>query len=154
MKRFGQDAANEINAEAMYFVARRIARWYAQVHGLDFRSMPMDEFVKWFKEIPRIMWPETMTMAEHYAIGDDEFETTITEHFALNMLKAARSMEGYECPCLHLRAGAFEGMDIEVDDRLVECQRTGGDLCRFRAVVHRNETAGGAERGPHKANGE
>ena len=32
--RFGQAAANEINAEAMRFVARRIAAGYARDHGL------------------------------------------------------------------------------------------------------------------------
>ncbi len=142
MKRFGQDAANEINAEAMFFVSRRVARWYTQVYGLDFEAMSMDELVKWFREIPRIMWTEVMTKVEHSAVGESEFETVVTEHFALSMLRAARSIDAYRCPCLEMRAGFFEGMGIEVRDSLIECQLTGGDVCRFRAVVNRGDGDG------------
>ncbi len=143
MKRYGQDAANEINAEAMLFVARRAARWYTNVHGLDFSTMSMDEFLKWFAPIPRIMWTEKMTEVEHVQVSDDEFETVVRKHFAINMLKAARSIEGYQCPCMPMREGFFEGMGMDVSDRLVECQRTGGDVCRFHAVVRRADTGDG-----------
>jgi hypothetical protein len=139
-KRFGQEVANEINAETMLFVARRIARWYAHVHGLDFAAMSMDEFVKWFKEIPRIMWTEEMTNPVHTATGEHEFETVVTEHFVIKMLKAARSLESYQCPCLEMRAGFFAGMGLEVDDSRLDCLASGGQACQFRAVVRRGGT--------------
>ncbi|MDR3035830.1 MAG: hypothetical protein LBV78_22500, partial [Kitasatospora sp.] len=41
LKRFGQDAANEINAEAIRFVARRAAMWYRRQSGAKFDEIPM-----------------------------------------------------------------------------------------------------------------
>ncbi|MEU5539635.1 L-2-amino-thiazoline-4-carboxylic acid hydrolase [Streptomyces sp. NPDC020362] len=138
-KRYGQDVANEINAEAMKFVARRVARWFVARHGVDHAKLPMDEFVAYFKEIPRAMWPEEMTNYQHTAVGDDTFETVVTEHFALKMLKAARSFDGYRCPCLEMRAGWFEGMGLDVEDRRSACMTHGDAVCRFRATVRRPE---------------
>ncbi|MCM2429998.1 L-2-amino-thiazoline-4-carboxylic acid hydrolase [Streptomyces sp. RKAG337] len=139
LKRYGQEAANEINAEAMLFVARRVARWYTARHDVDFEKLPMDEFVDRFKEIPRVMWPEDMTNYQHHAVGPDTFETVVTEHFALKMLKAARSFDSYRCPCLEMRAGWFEGMGLTVEDSRSECMTSGSEVCRFRATVRRTD---------------
>lgn len=140
-KRYGQDVANEINAEAILFVARRAARRYAGLHGLDFPAMPMSELVKRFAELVRLLWTEQMTDVEHVDLGGGEFESVVRKHFALDMLRAARSLDGYECPCMQMRAGLFEGAGLDVADRRLECQRTGGDVCRFRAVVRRGDDA-------------
>lgn len=137
LKRFGQDAANEINAEAIKFVARRVAAWYRYRNRLDFNELPMAEFVKWFESIPEIMWTSDMYAVQLTTLGEDEWETVVSRNFALNMLRAARVLDGYECPCLSMRAGWFEGMGVIVRDRRVECMRTGGGCCRFRAVVDR-----------------
>ncbi|SER55278.1 L-2-amino-thiazoline-4-carboxylic acid hydrolase [Actinokineospora terrae] len=135
LRRFGQEAANEINAEAIRFVFRRIARWYRHQHGLDFRAMSLDEFVKWFAEIPKISWNPAMMVAEHAVTGDDEWESVITKNYALKMLAAARALDGYECPCPQMREGWFEGMGVTVRDSRVSCVRTGGEVCRFHAVM-------------------
>jgi hypothetical protein len=142
LKRFGQEAANEINAEAMLFVCRRVARWYTARAGVDFASLPMEEFVKWFAEIPRIMWPESMMHVAHTARGEDAWESVITTNFALRMLRAARTLDGYECPCPQMREGWFAGMGVRVRDRRVECQRLGGTVCRFRSERERDTDPG------------
>jgi hypothetical protein len=136
-KRYGQEAANEINAEAMLFVARRVSTWYTQVHRLDFPTLPPDEFIKWFTELSRIMWTEQMTTVEHEFVDADVLETVVTEHFAVGMLRAAKSLADYRCPCLNMRAGFFAGMRLKASDELVECQTRGADVCRFRAVLDR-----------------
>lgn len=143
-KRFGADAANEINAEAIAFVARRIARWHTHAHGLDFATMPMDELVKWFGQLVGVMWTEDMTKVSHTADGENEFSSVVTDHFALRMLRAARSLEVYRCPCLRMRAGLFEGMGLEAEDELVGCQTQGADGCRFHAVLRRPRGGSGA----------
>jgi hypothetical protein len=142
-KRFGADAANEVNEEAIAFVARRIARWYTHANGLDFTTMPMDELVKWFGQIVAIMWTEGMTRVTHTADGENEFTSVVTDHFALQMLRAARSLEAYRCPCLRMRAGLFEGMGLQVEDRRIACQSDGSDSCQFHAVLRR--PLGGAD---------
>jgi hypothetical protein len=134
LRRFGPEVANEINTEALQFVCRRIARWYRTTHGLDFTQMPMAEFVKRFAEIPQISWTEKMMAVEHHALSEDEWETVISEHFVLKMLKAARSVESYRCICPEMRAAWFEGIGVSMTDRRLECMLEGAKVCRFRAV--------------------
>lgn len=136
-KRFGQQAANELNAEAIRFVARRVAQWYTKTHGLEFAQLPMDEVMDHLDGIFRAMSSDGMFEYELNGLGEDEWETVITKSNSLRMLRAARSLEGYECPCLDMRAGWFDGMGVTVRDKCVECQRTGAPACRFRAVLER-----------------
>jgi hypothetical protein len=138
LRRFGPEAANEINAEALRFVFRRIARWYTKTNGLDFAEMSMAEFVKWFAEIPRVSWTEKMMAVEHTATGEDEWETVIFENFALRMLRAARSLDGYRCVCPDMRAGWFEGMGVSITDTRLQCKLDGSEVCRFRAARNRS----------------
>jgi hypothetical protein len=133
LKRFGEDAANEINREAMTFVCRRAARWYTNKHGLDFRSMPMEKLVEFFEDIPRMMWPDSMMAIRHEVDDDDEWDSTVDRNYALPMLRAAGALDGYDCPCLAMREGWFAGMGISVRDERVACQRFEGDVCKFHA---------------------
>ena len=145
-KRFGQDAANEINAEALKFVARRVAAWCAQTYGIKLDpDLPLAEFLKSYEHVQHTMWPAGMMSVEHIVHSEDEFETVVTDNFALKMLRSAGSLEGYECPCLDMRAGWYEGVGISVQDSCLECERTGGSACRFRAVVTRPTPSSAAE---------
>ncbi|MGW0334181.1 hypothetical protein ACWD0J_20335 [Streptomyces sp. NPDC003011] len=137
LKRFGPEAANEINAEAVAFVARRLALWYTRKNGVKFGELRMDEFVEWFEGIPAAMWTDAMMEVQQIPCGEDEWETVVTKNFALKMLRVARALDGYACPCLDMRAGWFQGMGITVRDSLVECQRTGSEVCRFHATIVR-----------------
>jgi hypothetical protein len=145
LKRFGQEAANEINAEAIKFVARRSAMWYRKHSGLRFDEIPMDEFIAGFEHIPALMWTESMYVVEQTQLGEDEWETVVSRNFALQMLRIARTLDGYECPCLKLREGWFEGMGVAVSDTRIECLQTGASGCRFRAVRKRPEKEGGQQ---------
>jgi hypothetical protein len=136
-KRFGQQAANELNAEALRFVARRVAQWYTKTHRLEFNELPMDDLMDHLAGIFQAMSSDGMFEYELNGLGEDEWETVITKSYSLRMLRAARSLDGYECPCLDMRAGWFDGMGVTVRDKCVECQRTGGSVCRFRAVLER-----------------
>ncbi|MEU7026573.1 hypothetical protein AB0A60_07730 [Streptomyces sp. NPDC046275] len=135
-KRFGQEVANEINAEAIAFVSRRVGSWYQQREGTPDAGSPK-ELAAAVDGLTRVMTNERM-MRSHTEVlsagegdGGPVVETVITEHFALRMLRAARSLEGYACPCLRMRDGWFQGLGVEVTDATTECMRTGGSVCRF-----------------------
>jgi hypothetical protein len=134
-RRFGQEAANEINAEALRFMARRVAAWCAKEHGIRWGDSSLAEFVERFQVVPRTMFPAGMVKEQHFVRDDTEWETVVSDSFALKMLRAAGTLEGYRCACLEMRAGWFEGVGLPVQDTCVECARTGGEVCRFRAVV-------------------
>ncbi|MDQ1653128.1 MAG: hypothetical protein QOI35_2328 [Cryptosporangiaceae bacterium] len=131
-KRFGQDAANEINAEAVQFVAKRVATWYARTHGIT-ADLPTPELSDVLETISRLMWSDDMVEARNEVLGDDSWETVVSKNFNLRMLAAAGSLDGYDCPCLPMRAGWFDGLGLRTEDSCIECQRTGGEVCRFRA---------------------
>ncbi|MFD5734101.1 hypothetical protein ACFWIY_14860 [Streptomyces sioyaensis] len=141
-KRFGQEVANEINAEALRFVGRRVGSWYANREGTPDVCSPaaMQDVIE---TITRIMTNEGMMRShtEPDPDGGGGIQTVITEHFALRMLRAARSLEGYDCPCLDMRGGWFEGLGVDVRDENRECMRTGGAVCRFHTESVQTESA-------------
>ncbi|CAM5475866.1 hypothetical protein SAVIM338S_03199 [Streptomyces avidinii] len=130
-RRFGQDAANEINAEAMRFVTRRIASAYARERGLR-PGLSAAELATALTGISELMTGDSVEAANKVT-GEESFETAVTRNFALEMLARAGTLEGYDCPCPQMRAGWFEGLKTEVDDHRVECLRTGGAACRFES---------------------
>nr|WSX51393.1 L-2-amino-thiazoline-4-carboxylic acid hydrolase [Streptomyces sp. NBC_00974] len=130
-RRFGQDAANEINAEAMQFVTRRIASAYARDKGLR-PGLSAAELATALTGISELMTGDSVEAANEVT-GEESFETAVTRNFALEMLARAGTLEGYDCPCPQMRAGWFEGLKTEVDDHRVECLRTGGAACRFQS---------------------
>ncbi|HET9381704.1 MAG TPA: hypothetical protein VFP69_12845, partial [Streptomyces sp.] len=132
-KRFGQDAANEVNAEAMRFVARRIASAYAREHGLR-PGLTAAELAAALNGISDLMTGDSV-QAANKVTGDGSWETVVTRNFALEMLARAGTLEGYDCPCPQMREGWFEGLRTEVRDRRVECMRTGGAACRFQSCT-------------------
>lgn len=137
MARFGQDVANELNAQAMRFVARRVAIDHAAPCGGGAKEVAVE-----LDRLLGVMFAD-MVNAETTVLDDTTMETVVTDHFALRMLRATRSLAGYRCPCLDLRGGWFEGMGVPADDEVLECQRDGAAACRFRACL-RPATAGEA----------
>ncbi|MFP8961050.1 hypothetical protein ACLIYP_10905 [Streptomyces nanhaiensis] len=130
-QRFGQDAANEVNAEAMRFVARRIASAYAREQGLR-PGLSAAEAAAALTGISRLMTGDAVE-AVNKVTGEESWETVVTRNFALEMLARAGTLEGYDCPCPQMREGWFEGLRTEVVDHRVECMRTGGTACRFQS---------------------
>ncbi|MGW1774636.1 L-2-amino-thiazoline-4-carboxylic acid hydrolase [Streptomyces sp. NPDC002104] len=137
-RRFGQDAANEVNAEAMQFVTRRIASAYAREEGLA-PGLSAAELAGALTGISELMTGDAVE-ASNKVTGEDSFETAVTRNFALEMLARAGTLEGYACPCPQMRAGWFEGLKTEVSDHRVECLRTGGSACRFRTSTTTSTT--------------
>ncbi|MFE0422065.1 hypothetical protein [Streptomyces sp. NPDC058953] len=134
--RFGQDTANELNAEVMRFVARRVALLYSRRHPTPPGSGPR-EVAATLQALARLMFTRSRVKldATEFDEADGSWETVVSEHFALKMLAATKSLEGYECPCLDLRAGWFEGIGVSADDEVVACMRDGAETCRFRACL-------------------
>jgi hypothetical protein len=135
LRRYGQQAANEINAEALRFVARRVAAWCARQSGKRPQDLSWPEVVALFRTAPDAMWDPEIVGTEYHLGADGEFETVVPRNFALKMLESAGTLEGYDCPCLEMRAGWFEGFGLSVNDSCVGCVRTSGDACRFKATV-------------------
>ncbi|MFM9499687.1 hypothetical protein [Streptomyces galilaeus] len=132
MSRFGQDVANELNAEVMQFVARRVASAYARRNPAGPERSSTD-IARNLEGLARLMFSTMVRIESTEFIGEGTWDTVVSEHFALRMLKASRSLEGYQCPCLELREGWFQGMGLQAGDEVVECMREGAAVCRFRA---------------------
>lgn len=136
--RFGQEAANELNAEVMQFVARRVATVYARICPVD-RNGSAKDVAETLESLARLMFAGTVRLESTDFADDGTWDTVVSEHYALKMLKASRSLENYRCPCLELRGGWFEGLGITAADAVVECMREGADVCRFRACLKQEQ---------------
>lgn len=133
--RFGQEAANELNAEVMQFVARRVATMYTRQRPTT-DTVTSEGVAATLEALARLMFSRTMVRLDSTEFDEDNrWETVVSEHFALRMLRASRSLDGYRCPCMELRAGWFEGIRVQVSDEVVECMRDGASACRFRACL-------------------
>ncbi|MCF2528838.1 hypothetical protein [Yinghuangia soli] len=132
--RFGQDVANELNAEVMQFVARRVATVFARRFPVGRDAAPQ-EVAEALEALARLMFAGTVRLASTEFAADGSWETEVSEHYALKMLKASRSLENYQCPCLELRGGWFEGLRVTAADEVVACMREGAEVCRFRACL-------------------
>ncbi|MFL5345031.1 MAG: L-2-amino-thiazoline-4-carboxylic acid hydrolase [Hyalangium sp.] len=131
-KRFGFDAANEINREALKFVASRVARGYAKSLGRPVQEMELAEAVSAFTMCSKLMWPPEMIEFKVDLTGPGSFELNVVRNFALQMLQRAGTLADYKCPCLAMREGWFEGLGLKpVEHEVKQCLREGGSACTF-----------------------
>ncbi|OXM54946.1 hypothetical protein [Amycolatopsis alba] len=135
--RFGAEVANEINAEALRYVAENIGRKVAKRTGdLD---ADMDGLRKRYEECAEAMFPSELRDGGVQVVDDDLLELTMRRNFAVTMVRMAKSLDSYECPCTDIHAGWAAGLGVELtENRAVACLRDGDPACRllmrFRGV--------------------
>jgi hypothetical protein len=131
-KRFGFDAANEINREALKFVASRVGRSVAAQLGRPIGELDFPEVVEAFAECSKRMWPAEYVEFNTKVTGDGTFELNVVRNFALQMLKRAGTLPTYQCGCLALREGWFEGLGLKLaEHRVTQCLKDGCSACTF-----------------------
>lgn len=130
-RRFGHEAANEINAAAVRFVAVRVGRSVARRLGKPVAELTRDDIVTAMELCCREMWPDRFLRVHHDESDDPgEFRLTVTRNYALHMVRLAGSLEHYRCPCDDVRAGWLEGLGLEVRENRTEgCLRDGNPAC-------------------------
>lgn len=131
-KRFGQEAANEINAEALRQVALQVGRGVARRRGRLPDEDGMAELRRRYDECGERMFPRELRSAGTEVVDDDTVELTVRRNFAITMLRMAGSLDGYECPCTDIHAGWSEGLGVTLgENRATACLRSGDPACRL-----------------------
>ena len=130
-KRLGQAAANEINAEAMRYVAvrvgKRVARHFGGKPAADLEELRLryDTCSEW-------MFPSELRDGGTAVLDSGEIELTMRQNFAVTMIRMAGSLEGYDCPCTDIHAGWSEGLGVELTvNCATACLRNGDPACRL-----------------------
>lgn len=137
-KRFGQQAANEINAEALRQVAVQVGNSVGRQAGDLTADGGIAELRSRYEQCGERMFPRELRSATTEAVDDDVVELTVRRNFAITMLRMAASLEGYECPCTDIHAGWSEGLGVTLtENRATACLRFGDPACR---LVMRVET--------------
>jgi hypothetical protein len=154
VQRLGFEVANDINRQALKFVSSRVGRMVAGKLGRPIQECSWPEAVEAFCSCPRLMWPPEMIHFEHEITGPGTFEVTSHRNFALQMLqRAGTPLEKYDCPCLQMREGWFEGLGMKVvENRVLQCMKSGASSCRYAARVEGfgPEAGAGGETRPEK----
>ncbi|MDX3227647.1 hypothetical protein [Streptomyces sp. ME19-01-6] len=148
-RRFGQQAANEINAEAMRKVAlkvgQQVARRCGALPGSGDSGKDLEELRRRYDECGDRMFPRELRNASTGVEDDDLIVLTLRRNFAITMVRMAGSMEGYQCPCTDVHAGWSEGLGVTLtENRATSCLREGDPACRLLMRV-RTPHAPGAE---------
>jgi hypothetical protein len=140
--RFGFDVANEVNQEALRYMAQRVARLVAKECDVLPRRMSFPDAVDVFCRCCSLMWPKELLQFECNLTGPDTFEIDIVRNFALDMLRRAGTLERYVCPCLALREGWFQGLDLHpIENRVTQCVLNGAERCTIFAKLQTNTSA-------------
>jgi hypothetical protein len=150
-KRFGQQAANEINSEAIRKAAvqigQRVARQSGPLPETGDSAKDMEELRRRYDECGDRMFPRELRNASTEVVGDDLIVLTLKRNFAITMLRMAGSLEGYECPCTDIHAGWAEGLGITLsENRATSCLRHGDKACCLLMRIGTPDTD--AESGP------
>ncbi|GAA0643589.1 hypothetical protein GCM10010174_78110 [Kutzneria viridogrisea] len=131
-KRFGQEVANEINAEALRFVATRVGKQVARAFAKPVNQADAKELAALFERCADIMFPNELRDGGVTALDEELLELTMRQNFAVVMVRMAGSLEGYQCPCTEIHAGWAEGLGVELsENRATGCLRHGDPQCRL-----------------------
>lgn len=146
--RFGQQAANEINAEAMRKVALKVGQQIARRCGAlpdsGERAKDLEELRRRYDECGDRMFPRELRNASTEVVGDDLIVLTLRRNFAITMVRMAGSLEGYRCPCTDIHAGWSEGLGVTLsENRATSCLREGDKACRLLMRVSAPPSPGG-----------
>ncbi|MFJ5222696.1 hypothetical protein [Streptomyces sp. NPDC088400] len=147
--RFGQEAANEINAEALRKVAAHVGQRVGRRSGAfpdsgDSRK-DLEELRRRFDECGDRMFPPELRNASTEVEDDDLIVLTLRRNFAITMVRMAGSLDGYRCPCTDIHAGWSEGLGVTLtENRAESCLRNGDKACRLLMRV-RTPLAHGTE---------
>jgi hypothetical protein len=130
-KRFGPAVANEINAEALRYVAvqigKRVRRQFAGRPAADREALRRryDACADW-------MFPNELRVGGTEVLENGDIELTMRQNFAVTMVRMAGSLDDYDCPCTDIHAGWSEGLGVElVRNCATACLRDGDPACRL-----------------------
>ncbi|MEU9874958.1 hypothetical protein [Streptomyces phaeochromogenes] len=142
--RFGQQAANEINAEALRKVAvhvgQRVGRRSGPLPDSGDNGKDLEELRRRYDECGDRMFPRELRNAstevedqgEEGGGGEGLIVLTLRRNFAITMVRMAGSLEGYRCPCTDIHAGWSEGLGVTLTENRAEtCLRDGDKACRL-----------------------
>ncbi|WP_151480767.1 hypothetical protein [Streptomyces albicerus] len=134
--RFGQQAANEINAEALRKVAlhvgQRVARRSGALPDSGDSGKDLEELRRRYDACGDRMFPRELRNASTEVVDDDLIVLTLRRNFAITMVRMAGSLEGYQCPCTDIHAGWSEGLGVTLtENRAESCLRDGDKACRL-----------------------
>ncbi|GHB76110.1 hypothetical protein GCM10010306_082510 [Streptomyces umbrinus] len=152
--RFGQQVANEINAEALRKVAvhvgQRVGRRSGPLPDSGDNGKDLEELRRRYDECGDRMFPRELRNASTEVedaggsgggSGDKDGDKdggeglivlTLRRNFAITMVRMAGSLEGYRCPCTDIHAGWSEGLGVTLtENRAESCLRDGDKACRL-----------------------
>lgn len=141
--RFGQQAANEINAEALRKVAvhvgQRVGRRSGPLPDSGDNGKDLEELRRRYDECGDRMFPGSCATPpprsrtrERGGGGEGLIVLTLRRNFAITMVRMAGSLEGYRCPCTDIHAGWSEGLGVTLTENRAEtCLRDGDKACRL-----------------------
>jgi hypothetical protein len=130
-KRFGHAAANEVNAEALRYVATSIGRKVARQFGGK-PARDMEELRLRYEMCADRTFPRELRDIQSAVVDDDLVEIVIRQNFAVTMVRMAGSLDGYECPCTEVHAGWSDGLGVTLAENCsTGCLRHGDPACRF-----------------------
>ena len=96
-RRFGQEVANEINAEALRQVALQVGRGVARRRGELPDEDGMAELRRRYDECGERMFPRELRSAGTEVVDDDTVELTVRRNFAISRLEGPTGSETKTC---------------------------------------------------------
>ena len=129
-RRFGFEAANELNHAVVKTVAKRAMR--LAIGGRPRGPLTIEEVADYFERAAELMWAPSMMRWDGQIVDEQTMEVRVTDCYAVNGLRRTGGLEGYRCACLAVRRGWFEALGIEAEQEIVRTMRDGATSCLIR----------------------
>ena len=143
-KRFGYEAANEINQEAIRPIAKRVMRRVLADIGqdIDRTNLSLEDILSCFKKASDLMWPPPLTKWESEIIGEDILEVRVTRCYAIKGMQRIGAAEQYQCPCITVREGWLEALGVEAQQEIAASMKDGNESCLIRIWLKQDRLSG------------
>nr|WP_157168226.1 hypothetical protein [Streptomyces typhae] len=129
--RFGHEVANEINAEALRYVAVQVGRRIVRQCG-GRPAGDREELRRRYDLCSEWMFPSELRDGGTAVLANGDIELTMRQNFAVTMVRMAGSLDGYRCPCTDVHAGWSEGLGVTLTRNCATtCLRSGDPACRL-----------------------
>ena len=132
---FGWEKGNKLNKEVSYDFGK--VAMYRMMNALGISQVNnMDEFLKIYNSIIKFLFPPPITVYKLKQISESSLIGYVKNCMTYNNVKKARATKNFECACFNLRAGFYDALGIDLEEKPIKRLMKGDDCCEIVFTIN------------------
>ncbi|MFX1393511.1 MAG: DUF6125 family protein [Promethearchaeota archaeon] len=130
VQEFGWVKGNKLNKEVTYEFGKVIM--YRMMNALGISKVKnMDEFLKIYNSVIKFHFLPPNTVYDLKKQSDSSLIAYVRNCFSYVGVKKVGATKLYECPCFKMRAGFYDALGIDVEEKPIKRLMNGDDCCEI-----------------------